>query len=167
VYTGEQATPDAVEREIAESAIIHYAGHIVRRGASLLLLLARSGARDTLSSREIAAFRLEKPRVAVLAACRGAAYDPYTAMPTMAEAFLDAGVPTVIASASTSTMRKRRRLCWRLHAAWQWARCRGSARQTTIEELRARRDVPMSIRFHASGGASALVSDVGRRTERR
>lgn len=30
-------------------------------------------------------------------------------------------------------------------------------RQTTIEELRAGRGVPVSIRFHASGGAGALV----------
>lgn len=159
VYAGAEATPDAVQRAFADNAIIHYAGHIVRRGADVRLLLAASKGRDGLSSSEIAAFRLHKPRVVVLAACRGAANrDPSPIAPTMAEAFLAAGVPTVIASSydvddaeAPATMR-------RLHTLLRDGGDAAEAlRETTIEELKSGRGVPLSIRFHAIGGSRSLV----------
>jgi tetratricopeptide (TPR) repeat protein len=82
VLSGEQATPDAIQRALAENAVIHYGGHIVRRGADLRLLLAASHGRDSLSAEEIAALRLDKARVVVLAGCRGAASgDPHAVRP--------------------------------------------------------------------------------------
>jgi CHAT domain-containing protein/tetratricopeptide (TPR) repeat protein len=159
VISGAEATPDAVQRALADNAVIHYAGHIVRRGADVRLLLAASNGRDGLSSSEIAAFRLQKPRVVVLAACRGASIDdPYPIVPTMVEAFLAAGVPTVIASSydvddteAPATMR-------RLHELLRDGDDAAEAlRKTTIEELKRGRGVPLSIRFHATGGTRSLV----------
>ncbi len=158
VFSGSQATPEAIQRALAENAVIHYAGHIVQRGVSVRLLLAPSQGRDSLSSAEIAAFRLQKPRVVVLAGCRGASADSLSVMPTMAEAFLAAGVPTVIASSydvddtdAPATMR-------RLHMYLQNGEDAAEAlRKTTLAELQAGRGFPVSLRFHAIGGTGSLV----------
>ena len=153
VFSGPDATPEVIERELAESAIIHYAGHIVGRGADARMLLAPSRGRDSLSAKEVAAFRLKKPRVAVLAACRGASIGS-----SMADAFLEAGVPTVIASAYNLDDAEAPATMRRLHALLaNGADAAEALRQTTIHELRAGRGVPVSIRFHATGGASSLI----------
>jgi tetratricopeptide (TPR) repeat protein len=159
VLSGEQATPDAVQRALAENAVIHYGGHIVRRGADLRLLLASSRGRDSLSAEEIAALHLDKARVVVLAGCGGAAGgDPSAFIPTVADAFLIAGVPTVIATSydlddaeAPPTMRL-------LHTFLRNGDDAAEAlRKTTLVELRAGRGLPLSIRFQAVGGASALI----------
>lgn len=159
VYAGADATPDAIVREIAQNAVIHYAGHIVRRGADVRLLLAPSIQGDSLSALEVGNLRLEKPRVVVLAACRGASTgELHAAMPNMAEAFLGAGVPTVIASSydvddgeSPATMR-------RLHTFLRDGDDAADAlRKTIIEELKIGRGHPLSLRFLAIGGSASLV----------
>jgi tetratricopeptide (TPR) repeat protein len=159
VLSGEQATPDAVQRALAENAVIHYGGHIVRRGADLRLLLASSRGRDSLSAEEIGALRLNKARVVVLAGCRGAASgDPHAFIRTLADAFLVAGVPTVIATSydlddaeAPATMRL-------LHTFLRNGDDAAEAlRKTTLLELRSARGMPLSIRFQAVGGASALI----------
>jgi|GEM_PF-1606159 len=159
VLSGEQATPDAVQRALAENAVIHYGGHIVRRGADLRLLLASSRGRDSLSAEEIAALRLDKARVVVLAGCGGAANgDPRAFIRTVADAFLIAGVPTVIATSydlddaeAPPTMRL-------LHTFLRNGDDAAEAlRKTTLIELRSARGVPLSIRFQAIGGANALI----------
>lgn len=68
VLSGKEATPDAIERALMENAVIHYGGHIVRRGAELRLLLSPSRGRDGLSTQEIA--RLRMGRSARRGACR-------------------------------------------------------------------------------------------------
>lgn len=159
VLSGQQATPEAIQRQLAENAVIHYGGHIVRRGGDVRLLLAPSRKRDSLSATEIAKFRLQKARVAVLAGCGGAAIgDPHGMIPTMAEAFLAAGVPTVIATAydledaaAPPTMRRLHQFLKNGDDAAQ------ALRKTTIDELRTGRGVPLSIRFQAIGGTSALT----------
>jgi CHAT domain-containing protein len=159
VFSGASATPDAVQRELAESAIIHYAGHIVRRGADPRLLLAPSNGRDSLSASEISAFRLQKARVVVLAACGGAAIGEMPSIiPTMAEAFLRAGASSVLAtsygvedSEAPATMR-------RLHEHLQRGEDAAEAlRNTALEELHKGRGVPLAVRFQAIGGVSSLV----------
>jgi tetratricopeptide (TPR) repeat protein len=158
VFSGSRATPEAIQRALAENAVIHYAGHIVQRGVSVRLLLAPSKGRDSFSSAEIAAFRLQKPRVVVLAGCRGASADSLSVMPTMAEAFLAAGVPTVIASSydvddtdAPATMR-------RLHLFLQNGEDAAEAlRKTTLAEIQAGRGFPVSLRFHAIGGTRSLI----------
>ena len=159
VLSGEQATPEAVQRALAENAVIHYGGHIVRRGTDLRLLLASSRGRDSLSAEEIAALRLNKARVVVLAGCRGAANgDPRAFIPTVADAFLIAGVPTVIATSydlddaeAPPTMRL-------LHTFLDNGDDAAEAlRKTTLVELRSARGMPLSVRFQAVGGASALI----------
>jgi tetratricopeptide (TPR) repeat protein len=159
VLSGEQATPYAIQRALGENTVIHYGGHIVHRGADLRLLLASSRGHDGLSAEEIAALRLDKARVVVLAGCGGAASgDPHAFIPTVADAFLMAGVPTVIATSydlddaqAPPTMRL-------LHTFLRNGDDAAEAlRKTTLVELRARRGVPLSIRFQAVGGVSALV----------
>jgi CHAT domain-containing protein len=159
VLEAAQATPEAVQRALAENAIIHYAGHIVRRGVSVRLLLAPSERRDGLSSTEIAAFRLQKPRVIVLAACRGAPSPATQAVvPTMAEAFLIAGVPTVIASAYDVDDRQAPATMRRLHEFLRAGDDAAEAlRETTLAELERGRGIPLSIRFHAIGGTRSLI----------
>jgi tetratricopeptide (TPR) repeat protein len=159
VLSGEQATPDAVQRALTENAVIHYGGHIVGRGADLRLLLASSGGRDSLSAEEIGALRLNKARIVVLAGCRGAASgDPHAFIRTVADAFLIAGVPTVIATSydlddaeAPATMRL-------LHTFLRNGDDAAEAlRKTTLIELRTARGMPLSIRFQAIGGASGLI----------
>ncbi len=159
VLSGEQATPDATQRALAENAVIHYGGHIVRRGADLRLLLASSRGRDSLSAEEIAALRLDKARVVVLAGCGGAASgDPHAIIRTLADGFLLAGVPTVIATSydlddaeAPPTMRL-------LHTFLRNGDDAAEAlRKTTLIELRSARGVPLSIRFQAVGGTSGLI----------
>ncbi|HYC92029.1 MAG TPA: CHAT domain-containing protein [Thermoanaerobaculia bacterium] len=134
-------------------------GHIVRRGADLRLLLALSRGRDSLSAEEIAALRLDKARVVVLAGCGGAARgDPHAPIQTVADAFLGAGVPTVIATSydlddaeAPPTMRL-------LHTFLRNGDDAAEAlRKTTLAELRSRRSAPLSLRFQAVGGAGALI----------
>jgi CHAT domain-containing protein len=159
VFSGKQATPDAIERALAENAVIHFGGHIVRRGADLRLLLAPSRGRDSLSAQEIAALRLDKARVVVLAACGGAASgDPYAMIRTVADAFVIAGVPTVIATSYDVDDAEAPRTMRLLHTFLRNGHDAAEAlRQTTLIELRSGRAVPLSIRFQAVGGASALI----------
>jgi CHAT domain-containing protein len=160
LMVGPAATAEAIQRQLVENVVIHYAGHIVRRGADVWLPLKPAAGRDGLSATEIARMPLKNSRVVVLAACRGASPgDADELMPTMADAFLTAGVPAVIASSydvddsdAPATMR-------RLHT---YLRDGGDAadalRKTTIEELRRGRGVPPSLRFMAIGGAASLVN---------
>jgi tetratricopeptide (TPR) repeat protein len=159
VLSGEQATPDALQRALGENAVIHYGGHIVRRGADLRLLLASSRGRDSLSAEEIAAFRLDKARVVVLAGCGGAASaDPHAFIRTVADAFLIAGVPTVIATSYDLDDAEAPRTMRLLHTFLRNGDdAAESLRKTTLIELQSGRGAPLSIQFQAIGGASALV----------
>lgn len=159
VLSGKDATPDAIQRALVENAVIHYGGHIVHRGADLRLLLAPSRGRDSLSVQEIAALRLDKARAVVLAGCGGAASgDPHAPIRTVADAFLMAGVPTVIATSydlddaeAPPTMRL-------LHTFLRDGDDAAVAlRKTTLAELRSGRGVPLSVRFQAVGGTRELV----------
>jgi CHAT domain-containing protein len=159
VFSESQATPDVIERELAENAVIHYAGHIVTRGADPRLLLAASHGKATLSATEIARLPLQKARVVVLAGCGGASKGPGSeAVSTMADAFLAAGVPMVIASSydiddadAPATMR-------RLHTFLRDGDDAPEAlRKTVLAELKTRRSVPLSLRLHALGGSRTLV----------
>lgn len=159
LLAGPDATAEAMRRELAENAVIHYAGHIVRRGADVWLPLMPHEGRDGLSATEIAQLPLTNARVVVLSACRGASPSaPGDVMPTMADAFVAAGVPAVIASSydiddsdAPATMR-------RLHTYLRDGEDAASAlRKTAIDELRAGRGLPLSLRFMAVGGARELV----------
>jgi CHAT domain-containing protein len=159
VFSGKEATPDAIQRALTENAVIHYGGHIVRRGADLRLLLAPSRGRDGLSAQEIAHLRMDKARVVVLAGCRGAASgDSHVIIRTVADAFLLAGVPTVIATSydlddaeAPPTMRL-------LHTFLRNGEDAAVAlRKTTLAELRSGRGVPLSVRFQAVGGTRELI----------
>ena len=159
VLSGEQATPDAIQRALGENAVIHYGGHIVGRGADLRLLLASSRGRDSLSAEEIAALRLEKARVVVLAGCGGAASgDSGAIMRTVADAFLAAGVPTVIATSYSLEDAEAPPTMSLLHTFLRNGDDAAEAlRKTTQIELRSGRGLPVSICFQAVGGASALL----------
>jgi CHAT domain-containing protein len=159
VLSGREATPDAIERALTENAVIHYGGHIVRRGADLRLLLAPSRGRDGLSAQEIARLRMDKARVVVLAGCRGASSGTsHGIIRTVADAFLMAGVPTVIATSydlddaeAPPTMRL-------LHAFLRDSEDAAVAlRKTTLAELQRGRGVPLSVRFQAVGGTRTLI----------
>ena len=160
LLVGPAATAEAIQRQLVENAVIHYAGHIVRRGANVWFPLTPAAGRDGLSAAEIARLPLKNARVVVLAACRGASPgEADDVMPTMAEAFLTAGVPAVIASSydvddadAPATMRS-------LHIYLRDGNDAAEAlRKTAIEELRRGRGVPLSLRFMAIGGASSLIN---------
>jgi CHAT domain-containing protein len=160
LLAGPAATPEAIQRQLAENVVIHYAGHIVRRGADVWLPLMPAAGRDGLSATEIARLPLKNARVVVLAACRGASPgEADDVLPTMADAFLMAGVPAVIASSydvgdtdAPATMRL-------LHTYLRDGDDAADAlRKTTIDELRRGRGVPLSLRFMAIGGAASLAN---------
>jgi Uncharacterized protein conserved in bacteria len=159
VLCGEQATPDAIQRALADNAVIHYGGHIVRRGADLRLLLASSRGRDSLSADEIASLSLDKARVVVLAGCGGAATgEPHAYIRSVADAFVMAGVPTVIATSYDLDDAEAPQTMRLLHSFLRNGEDAAEAlRKTTLIELRSARGVPLSIRFQAVGGASALI----------
>jgi len=160
VFSGSEATPDAIERQLAENAVIHYAGHIVRRGLDAWFPLARARGRDGLSATEIAHLRLGNARVVVLAACRGASSGESNVLMTknMADAFLKAGAPVVIASSYDVDDAEAPATMQRLHMFLQDGDDAAEAlRKTAVAELRRGRGVPLSIRFMAIGGTSSLV----------
>lgn len=159
LLVGQAATPEAIQRQLVENVVIHYAGHIVRRGGDVWLPLMPAAGRDGLSANEIARLPLKNARVVVLAACRGASpSEADDVMPTMADAFLIAGVPAVIASSydvdDTDAPATMRHLHTYLRDGDDAA---GALRKTTIDELRRGRGVPLSLRFMAIGGAASLV----------
>jgi len=160
VLAGPAATPEAIQQQLFENGVIHYAGHIVRRGADVWLPLMTAAGRDGLSAKEIARLALKNARVVVLAACRGAS--PGQAdevMPTMADAFLTAGVPAVIASSYDVDDSDAPATMLRLHTYLRDGDDAADAlRKTAIEELRRGRGVPLSLRFMAIGGADSLVN---------
>ena len=80
-------------------------------------------------------------------------------MPTMADAFLTAGVPTVIASSYDVDDIDAPATMLRLHTYLHDGDGAADAlRKTTIEELRRGRGIPLSLRFMAIGGAASLVN---------
>lgn len=159
LMVGPAATPEAIKRQLVENVVIHYSGHIVRRGADVWLPLMPAAGRDGLSATEIARLPLKNSRVVVLAACRGASPgEADELMPTMADAFLTAGVPAVIASSYDVEDADAPATMLLLHTYLHNGDDAADAlRKTAIDELR-RRGVPLSLRFMAIGGADSLVN---------
>jgi CHAT domain-containing protein len=159
LLVGRDATAESMQRELAENAVIHYAGHIVRRGADAWLPLTPAAGRDGLSATEIARLSLTNARVVVLAACRGASQgEADDILPSMTDAFLTAGVPNVIASSYAIEDADAPATMLRLHTYLRDGDDAATAlRKTTIHELQRGRGVPLSLRFMATGGASSLV----------
>ncbi len=160
VLVGAEATPEAIQRQLMENAVIHYAGHIVRRGTDVWLPLTPAAGRDGLSAKEIARLPLKNARVVVLAACRGTSPgEADEVMPTMADAFLVAGVPAVIASPYDVDDADAPATMYRLHTYLRdGADAADALRRTTIDELHRGRGVPLSLRFMAIGGAAPLAN---------
>ncbi|HUR82214.1 MAG TPA: CHAT domain-containing protein [Thermoanaerobaculia bacterium] len=160
LLAGPAATPEAIQRQLAENAVIHYAGHVVRRGADVWLPLMPAGGRDGLSATEIARLPLMNARVVVLAACRGASQGQADdVMPSMADAFLVAGVPSVIASSYDVDDTDAPATMVRLHTYLRDGNDAAQAlRKTTIDELHRGRAVLLSLRFMAMGGTASLAN---------
>jgi len=101
--TGEEATPDAVLRELANADIVHLAAHAIRGRSSPsdsgLLLAPGLSDHGELRAADVAAVPLPRTRLVVLAAC--ATGDPKNSrdgVGNLATAFLQSGVPTVVAT---------------------------------------------------------------------
>ncbi|HEV7767399.1 MAG TPA: CHAT domain-containing protein [Thermoanaerobaculia bacterium] len=97
---GNNATRDALLAKAPLSALIHYAGH-ARDGDDTNeshLILAGAGKEEILDASEIARLPLNNTSLVVLAACGTLSGDPerVEGMPSLARAFLAAGVPTVV-----------------------------------------------------------------------
>jgi CHAT domain-containing protein len=102
VFSGARATVEHFERAAPAADLIHFAGHTLVRMRepwnSALLFAPSATRRRTLSVREIAAAAYPRTRIAVLASCstlqgRSGAIE---GVPSVARAFLVAGVPSVI-----------------------------------------------------------------------
>jgi CHAT domain-containing protein len=156
---GANATPDAVERSLSAASVIHYAGHIVDRGADARLLLSPSRGRDSLTARDIGALTIDRARVAILAACRGSvSSEPTAVVQDMASGFLEAGVPTVIASTTDVADDKAPLTMQSLHKFLRAGADPAEAlRQTAVRERSQGQEIPLSIRFLVMGGSRLLV----------
>jgi CHAT domain-containing protein len=113
----EAATSAAVEREMGRAVVFHFAGHSISNASRVGLLLAEDSNRPgdinamMLDAEVIAATNLPQCRLAVLSACTtvGLENDGAGDPQSLVRAFLDAGVPQVVASrwdvdsAATST----------------------------------------------------------------
>ncbi len=102
--SGEDATRSSITSLLGRFRSIHFAGHaVIGRGGnadSALLVAPANGDRGELLARDIANLRLYGTALVVLAACRSA--NPPSrgdGVENLADAFLAAGVPTVVASA--------------------------------------------------------------------
>jgi CHAT domain-containing protein/tetratricopeptide (TPR) repeat protein len=102
ILTGQEATRERFMAAASAADIIHFAGHAVADGANASMsemLLASDGASSTLTAADIARWTLTHSRLVFLSACDSAA--PGTrgdGVENLADAFLVAGVPTVIAA---------------------------------------------------------------------
>jgi CHAT domain-containing protein len=151
-------TADRLRRELPEAVVIHYAGHIVGRGADARLLLAPDHGKDSLSAREVAGLPLHA-RVVVLAACRGSGVSsPQLIIGDMASGFLGAGAGSVIASATDVDDAESLRTMRRVHS-FLVAGCDAAeaVRQTVMVDLAEGRSTPLSIRLMVHGGSNAAV----------
>jgi CHAT domain-containing protein len=88
------ATPQRFLSAAADADVVHFAGH-ARAGAEPALLLGESG---KLRAGDIARAHFARPRLVVLSACGTAAGDGdgFEAAHGLVQAFLTAGVPTVV-----------------------------------------------------------------------
>lgn len=107
MFTAEQATEEAIKREIKNSAIIHLATHGIideRSWSNSKLLLAKSavgnGEDGALRAYEIAQMRLPNARLVVLSACQSGVERFYRGegMIGLGRAFLSAGATSVVSS---------------------------------------------------------------------
>jgi CHAT domain-containing protein len=158
-WFGHTATAERLRREFPGAAVIHYAGHIIGRGADARFVLAPGATRDTVSAREIASLPL-RARVVVLAGCRGAGVSaPQSIVSDMASGFLAAGAATVIASASDIDDEESMRTMRRLHSFLsEGADPADAARRTALLDLQeGRRSVPLSLRLIVYGGTRFLL----------
>jgi len=100
----ENATVAAFAREAVSADVIHFVGHGVAstgaREPGYLVLTGRNAAEERLDVRQIAALRLPRTSLVVLAACATAAGESRSTEGTIsvARAFLAAGVPSVVAT---------------------------------------------------------------------
>lgn len=103
VLIDEQATKETFKKKLAESNIVHFAGHYVTNEVSPLLssfLVAGSGEASRLTNYELLEKRLDKTKLIVLSACETGAdgYFKGEGMVGAGRIFLASGVPLVVAS---------------------------------------------------------------------
>jgi CHAT domain-containing protein len=116
--SGADATRRAVLESLPESAVVHFASHNAATADSAALLLASTpGDSDRLEAAAIAPLRLQRTEVVVLAACGSARGPVRTAEGplSVAYAFLQAGVPSVVATLWPIPDRESARFFPRLH----------------------------------------------------
>ena len=155
LLVGSDVTARNLAQELPKAGLVHYAGHIVGRGADSRLLVSGG----SLTAREIGRMRFDKTRTVVLAACRGAGTsDAHPVFADIASAFLMAGVPVVIASANEVDDAETPQVMLQLHAFLRLEYDAAAALRATINFERSNgKQVPLSVRFLAVGGASSLV----------
>ena len=101
LLSGEKATIEALDGQLAHSAVFHFAGHGTANAEDGALLLARPGGGVSLfGAALVRPERVRQCRLAVLSACasgNGEKEGPANA-DSLVRAFLNAGVPHVVAS---------------------------------------------------------------------
>jgi CHAT domain-containing protein len=123
VLVGPAATKARFLSALGKHAVVHFAGHAIPNeefpGLSRLLLSADAAGDDTLFAHEIAAQRLDRTRLVVLAACRTntGRIRRGEGVFSLARPFLAAGVQTVVASLSDVDDRASHRLFVAFHRA--------------------------------------------------
>lgn len=100
---GDQATREAILRELPRYAIVHFAGHGIGaaggREAALLVAPSEGAGAAEVRTSDLARLRFDQTRLVVLAACRSGAAQGYNhAADDVALALLAAGVPSIVAS---------------------------------------------------------------------
>lgn len=96
---GPAATPEKFMAAVPRSAVFHYAGHAQSTEGGGFLSLARSARNDgRIDAASISRMRLDRTSLVVLAACETLHGNVHRVegMPSLARAFLSAGVPTVV-----------------------------------------------------------------------
>jgi len=118
---GAAATPSSFLRELPHAGTLHFAGHAIADQGdpeSGRLLLAPEGERSAVAARDIAALRLPRARLVVLAACSAARRTRgIDGVDSIAAAFLAAGVPMVVAASADVDDRLAASFSRRFHAA--------------------------------------------------
>lgn len=148
---GERARPEELRAAAASADVIHFAGHAVGDDSGLepasILLSDGAGKERRMSVAELAAMRLKRTSVVVLAGCgtaRGESRGPEGTM-SVAHGFLAAGAPSVVATLWPVEDGAAARFFPRVHAKLAAGMSPAAALRAVQLECIRQQDVPLSL----------------------
>lgn len=157
------ATRERFDRDWSRAKVVHYGGHATTsasRGAAASLALAAERRADHMAAHEIAQLEGAATRLVVLAACDsfGRGKEHLETTPTLAHAFLAAGVPSVVGALWPINDEPSRELFRTFHRHWT-ASDGGVAASLRHAQLALLDSSDPALRHPASWAGVAVLGD--------